>query len=165
MRYLSKVDLETLELANALEFTVSREDGLLETLGIPIFALIVLWYFWRTGTLWLRIIAGAAAFATVFISTANRVQGGKTRLRVTREEFLAEGNLGRLFTTTIKIPTSNVSAIRFDDGGDGGISGLYVRHGWRNTPVLPRLNREQTRNVIEAIRTKFPEIPVKGLDR
>jgi hypothetical protein len=85
MRLLGNVDLRTSELPNSLEFTASREDGLIETIAIPLFALIVLWMFWRSGTLWLRIIAGFAAVSTFLALFANWIQGGETRLRVTSE--------------------------------------------------------------------------------
>ncbi|WP_348262337.1 hypothetical protein P8935_21385 [Telmatobacter sp. DSM 110680] len=159
MSLVSKVELKTVELPDALEFTVSREDGLLESVAFPVFAFFVLWMFWRMGTLWIHILAGIAAASTSLTLLVNWIQGGETKLRVTRDEIRAEGNLGQLFSTSVTIPATDVTSIRFDNGGDGGISGLYVRHGWRFTPVLPRLTAEQSKTVIEAIRQKFPEIP------
>ena len=159
MSLLSNIELKIVELPDALEFTVSREEGLIESVAFPVFAFFVLWMFWRMGTLWIHILAGIAAASTSLTLFVNWIQGGETKLRVTCEEIRAEGNLGRLFSTSVTIPVTDVASIRFDNGGDGGISGLYVRHGWRFTPVLPRLTLEQTQTVVEAIRQRFPEIP------
>jgi hypothetical protein len=161
MSLLGNVEIKTTELPDALEFTVVREDGLIETIAIPIFAFFVLWMLWRTGNLWLRTIAGFAAGFTSLVFVANWIQGGETKLRVTRDRLVAEGNLGQLRRSSVTIATRDVKSIRFDDGGDGGISGLYVRHGWRFTPVLPRLSLEQSQTVVDAIRKKFPEIPAE----
>jgi hypothetical protein len=163
MRLLGNVDLRTSELPNSLEFTASREDGLIETIAIPLFALIVLWMFWRRGTLWLRIIAGFAAVSTFLALFANWNQGGETRLRVTSDGVRAEGNLGQLFSTSVAVAMDDISSIGFyDRDGEGGISGLYVRHGWRFWPVLPHLSKEQSQAVVDAITKKFPEIPVES---
>jgi|GEM_PF-2930225 len=163
MSLLGNVELKSTELPDALEFTVSREDGLIESVAVPIFALFVLWMFWRTGTLWLRVIAGFAAVTTFLAFFANWIQGGETKLRVTREGLFAEGNLGQLFSTSIALAIEDVSSIGFyDGGGDGGIYGLYARHGWKFTPVLPRLSQEQAEMVVDAIAKKFPEIPAES---
>lgn len=154
-----KVETKALELPDALEFTASREEGLIETLIIPAGILVLLWWFWRTGNLWLRIIAGVAAATTLLATIANRIQGGETRLRVTSDEIVAEGNLGRLFSTSARIATNTVSSIRYDDGGDGGISGLYAFHGWRSTLLLPYVTTDQANTLVDTIRRKFPSIP------
>jgi len=59
-----KVELNTIEFPDALEFTVSREEGMAERVVFPIFALIVFVWFWSIGSLWPRIIA---AFRRPFI--------------------------------------------------------------------------------------------------
>ncbi len=161
MNLLGNVELMTTEFPDALEFTVTREGALLETVVIPAITIIVMWaFFWRTGNLWLRIISGSAAGFTIFAAFANWIQGGKTKLRVTLEGVMAEGSLGQLFSTSVSVAIADISSIGFyDGGGDGGISGLYVRHGWRFTPVLPRLSREQAQLVVDAITNKFPGIP------
>lgn len=162
MQLRGKVELNTVELPDALEITVSRDDGAIESIAFPIFAFVVLAWFWVIGrTWWPRILASIAAISTVAGYISNWIQGGKTTLRVTRDELLAEGNLGRLFSTHEKIPVSNVASIGYDSGGDGGISGLYVRDGWRSTSLLPNLSPEQVNAVIETIHQKFPNIPIQ----
>jgi hypothetical protein len=163
MSLLGDVELKIVELPDALEFTVTREDGLLENVAVPAIAMIVFWMFWRAGALWPRFIAGFAAISTLLAYIANWIQCGETRLRVTREGLFAEGNLGQLFSRSITVAIEDVSSIGFyDGGGDGGISGLYARHGWRFWPLLPRLSQEQTETLVDAIQKKFPEIPAES---
>lgn len=164
MSLLGNVELKTTELPDALEFTAVREDSLLETVGIPAVTIVVMWaFFWRTGNLWLRIISGSATGFTILAAFANWTQGGETRLRVTLDGVIAEGNLGQLFSTSVSVAIAEISSIGFyDGGGDGGISGLYVRRGLRFLPVLPRLSREQSQLVVDAITRKFPRIPAES---
>lgn len=161
MQLLGKVVLKTVELPNALEFVASREENLIESFIIPAFALIVLWWFWRTGNLWLRIIAGVAAAFTMLAAAANRIQGGETKLRVTSNELVAEGNLGRLFSTHENVPVGDLSSIRYEGGGDGEIFGLYARRGWRSTLLLPYLSVAQANEIADTIGRKFPGIPAE----
>jgi hypothetical protein len=164
MSLLGDVELKTTELPDALEFTVSREDRLLEIVGIPAITIIVMWaFFWRTGNLWLRVISGSAVGFTILVAFANWIQGGETKLCVTLDGVIAEGNLGQLFSTSISVAIADISSIGFyDGGGDGGISGLYVRRGWRFLPVLPHLSQEQSQLVVDAITKKFPGIPAES---
>ena len=164
MSLLGNVELKTLELPDALEFTVMREDSLLETVGIPAITIILMWaFFWRNGNLWLRFISGSAVCFTILAALANRIQGGETKLRVTIEGVVAEGNLGQLFTKSVSVAVADISSIGYyDGGGDGGIFGLYVRYGWRFTPLLPRLSPEQSQQVVDAINRKFPGMPAEG---
>jgi hypothetical protein len=162
MNLLGNVELKTTELSDALEFTVTREDSLLETVGIPAITIIVMWaFFWRTGNLWLRFISGFAVGLTILAAIANRIQGGDTKLRVTLEGVTAKGNLGQLFSTSVAVAMRDVCSIGFYDGGGDGISGLYVRQGWRFCLVLPHLSKEQSHFVVDAITKKFPGVPAE----
>ena len=163
MNLLGDVELKTTELPDALEFVVMREGSLLENVGIPAITIIVMWaFFWRTGNLWLRFISGSATGFTILAAFANWIQGGETKLRVTLEGVIAEGNLGQLFSTSVSVAIADISSIGYYDGGGDSISGLYVRHGWRFLPVLPHLSREQSQLVVDAIAKKFPGIPAES---
>ena len=85
MQLRGEIELKKTEHSDALEFTVSREESILESVVFPVFALAVLWWFWRIGGLWPRILAGFAAISSAAAYIANRVQGGETRLRVTSD--------------------------------------------------------------------------------
>lgn len=163
MSLLGEVELKTTELPDALEFTVTREDRLLEIVGIPAITIIIMWaFFWRTGNLWLRFISGSAAGFTILAALTSWIQGGETKLRVTLEGVIAEGNLGQLFSTSVSVAIADISSIGFYDGGGDSISGLYVRNGWRFLPVLPHLSQEQSQLVVDAIAKKFPGIPAES---
>jgi hypothetical protein len=114
MSLFGNVDLKTTELPDALEFIVTREDSLLETFAIPAITILVMWaFFWRTGNLWLRIISGSATGFTILAAFANWIQGGETKLRVTFNGVIAEGNLGQLFSTSISVAIADISSIGF----------------------------------------------------
>ena len=161
MSLLGNVELKTSEFPDALEFTVTRDDGLLETIAIPAITIVVMWLFWRTGNLWLRFISGCAVGLTALAAFANWKQGRETKLRVTLEGVTARGNLGQLFATSVAVALGDISSIGFYDGGGDGISGLYVRRGWRFCLLLPRLSKEQSQLVVDAITKRFPGIPTK----
>jgi hypothetical protein len=162
MQLLGKVELSALNLPDALEFTATREDDWVTYLIAPGFGLVVLWwFFWRNGTPWPRLISGVAAGVTVLSYIANRLHGRETKLRVTNEELAAEGNLGRIFLTRYRIATADLSSIRYDDGGDGGIGGLYIWHGWTSACVLPGVSREQADSIVDAIARRFPHLPTE----
>ena len=163
MSLFGDIELKTTELPDALEFTATRSDSILENVAIPAITIILMWaFFWRNGNLWLRIISGAAVGFTILAALANRIQGNETRLRVTLDGVVAEGNLGQLFSTSASVAIGDISSIGFHDGGDSGISGLYARRGWRFVLLLPRLNQQQSQSVVDAITKKFPGIPAES---
>jgi len=163
MSLLGNVELKTTELPDALEFTATRETSLLETVVIPVIAVIVMGMFWLTGNLWLRIISGSAVAFTAFAAFANWRQGAVTKLRVSLDGVIARGNLGQLFSTSVSVAVADISSIGYyRGGGDDGISGLYVRHGWTFTPLLPHLSPEQSQLVVDAITHKFPGVPAES---
>lgn len=161
MTFYNTVELKSVELPNALEFTISRESGWLEPIVVPVVTAFVLWIFWRTGALWSRIIAVVVGSSTALSLLASWFQGRETTLRATEDELIAEGNLGRLFSTEIRIAISDVLWIGYDSGGEGGTSGLYVRIRWGRTCVLPGLSPEQAQSVVDCIERRFPEIPTE----
>lgn len=163
MSLLGEVDLKITEFPGTLEFTVTREVGLIETVAIPAITIFVLMMFWFTGNLWIRFIACSATAFTAFAVFANWIQGNETKLRATSDGVTARGNLGQLFITSVAIARKDISTITFHDGGgDGGISGLYVRHRWRFRLVLPYISREQAQTIVDAINHKFPDIPTES---
>jgi hypothetical protein len=160
MSLLGNVELKTTELRDALEFTVSREDGLIETIVVPVGAFVVVWMFWRIGALWPRLIAILSAVSMSLAYFANWIQGGETNLRVTREGLFAEGNLGNLFSTSVTVAIEDVSSIGYWVGpGEDGPSGLYARGNWQFWMLLPHLSREDAETVVATIQKKFPFMP------
>lgn len=82
-----KVEVKTIELPDALMFTVSREKSTAETIVFPILALIVLVWFFSIGSLWPRILAVSAALFSAVAWIANHKQRRQTTLRVTGDRL------------------------------------------------------------------------------
>ena len=95
-----------------------------------------------------------------FALAANWAQGNMTRLRVTRHQINASGNLQRTFTTDVFIETAKVTSIGYSTGGEDTPSGLHVWQGWSTTCVLPDITRKQAEYIRDSIARKFPEIAV-----
>ena len=158
MRLFGRVELTTVELPNALEFSISRESGLVEWAGGMVIGLLGLWMFWKVNTPFSRLIVVVVCVAAAASAIASWVQGGSTKLRVTADELFAEGNLNKLFSTEVRIPASEIASLGHNVGNDGEPSVLYVKHGWSRTCVLSGLDADQGSSVTSAIFDKFPEI-------
>ena len=161
MSLRGKVELKTVELPDAIEFTVSREESVVEQVVFPALALFVLVWFWSIGSLYPRILAVFAGVASAAAWIANRMQGGETTLRVTYDGLVADGNLGHLFSTHEGVGVGELSSIRYLVGGDGEVSGLSARLDWRTVMLLPHISADQANLIIDKIRHKFPGIPAE----
>ena len=80
------------------------------------------------------------------------------QLKVTGDEFVTQGNMGKLFETEQRIATKDALGMSYRAGGEDELSGVYVKLGWGQRCVLPRVSEEQSRVTIDAITAKFPEI-------
>lgn len=150
--------MTTVELPNALEFSISRESGWLDWAASPLIVLLVIWMFWKMNTSFSRLIAAVVCVSAAASAIATWIQGGSTKLRITSDELFAEGNLNKMFSTEVRIPVSEIESLGYNVGDEGEPSGLYVRHGWSHTCVLPGLEGDQASSVTTAIFDKFPEI-------
>jgi hypothetical protein len=164
VRAFTRVELTCSVQANELAFTTLRHDGWIELYALPAFAVLVVWMFWDHGTLFTRGTAVLAGFVLCASSLSSRLQGRQATLRVFGEEIVANGNLGRWFHTLIRIPVSNILTIHYSSGREGERSGIYVRHGWRHTCVLPRIDTAQGVEILAAIRETFPSVRVVTSD-
>jgi hypothetical protein len=156
MELFGRVQLTTVESPNAIEFVIVQEHGSVELVVIPAILLVVIWEFWQTNTPLSRIVVMVILIACSVSAVARWVQGGITILRVTSDGLKAKGNLGKLFTTEERIAVSDIESIGFRIGNENEPSGLYVKHGWSHTCMLPGLNEEQVTSVMSAILDKFP---------
>jgi hypothetical protein len=161
MKFSGDVEVKTLELPDALEFTVTREAGLYESVVAPVITFVVLYFFWGIAQGWNRIVLLLIVISSAASYIASRLHGRKTKLRVTSEEIVAEGNLDSTFLTSIRLAAVDITAIRYFDGGEGGTPGLYVRHGWTSACLVPYLSRVDTDSIIDAIARRFPHLPTE----
>ena len=86
------------------------------------------------------------------------MQGRSTELRVTSSELVATGNIGKWLSTEVRVPASEIKSIGFRAGGHGRRGGLYAKHGWKNTCLLPGLNPQQAGAIARTIFRRFPDI-------
>ncbi|HWA95207.1 MAG TPA: hypothetical protein VG844_11460 [Terracidiphilus sp.] len=164
MRAFTRVDLTCSEQSHELAFTTLRHDGWVELYALPAFAAVVVSLFWLQDSFYTRAIAVLAACIVGISTLALRLQGRETTLRINQDEIVAQGNLGRWFRTATRIPVSSVRSLHFSTGREGEHSGIYVRHGWRRTCVLPRIDAEQAAVILEDLRQFFPAIPIGPSD-
>jgi hypothetical protein len=157
MDFLGRTKFTSLENPDSLEFSVVREDGLLEKILAPIITAIVILMFWRAGQV---IIAAFATLSSAAYFMANWIHGPETRLRVTNDELIARGNLHRLFKTELRIHAIEISSLRFDSGGERDERGLHAKLDWGSTLVLPGVNEEQAEEICDKIAARFPYFPV-----
>ncbi len=62
------------------------------------------------------------------------------------------------------IPLADIQRFEFRPGSDGDTfeaCGMYVKHGWSWTCMLPNITEGQCTAAIEAIERRFPEIPFR----
>ena len=86
------------------------------------------------------------------------------RLEMKRTGHFRGGNL-----VDSVVPLADIQRLEFRPGSDGDTfeaRGMYVKHGWSSTCMLPNITGEQCAAAIESIERRFPEIPYapeKGL--
>jgi hypothetical protein len=154
--------LTAVELSDELQFTVVRYDGWLNVIAIPItflFPIYILWQSWAYRSSWV-----VALFFLILILLSSDVRrqaswlihGRTTRLSVTNCEFVATGNILRLFSNAVRVPTSEARKLSYWTwlGSDG----LYVNRARSPICVLPGLGEIQTKSVIDTIFRRFPEM-------
>ena len=156
MKLLASPVLETHDLGGALEFVLTKDDGMLRNLAGPIVVGAMAIYSWRERS----IIAMVFAILGVIGLAVHWIQGRETILRVSQVEIVARGNLGSWFTTEITIPVSEITAMGWSAGGEDDSGGLYVASGWKRPCVLPEATEEEVHDILDAIAEKFPNFPV-----
>ena len=158
MELFGKTDLNTTEHADSVEFTVVQTNGPVAIIIGPVITALVVWLFWRQGSHATKIMAVLAAVSCAIAIIANWRQGNSVSLKVTGDEFVTQGNMGKLFETEQRIATKDALGMSYRAGGEDELSGVYVKLRWGQRCVLPRVSEEQSRVTIDAITAKFPEI-------
>jgi hypothetical protein len=73
---------------------------------------------------------------------------------------IAEGNLRRLFKTSLAFAVEDIRWLRWGAGGEAGPSGLYVGLGWTAACVFPDVSEDQAQMIRDRIADHFPEFPL-----
>ena len=82
-------------------------------------------------------------------------------MRISNDEVISEGNLGKVFSTTFRLAAEDMTSIGYYDGGEGGTGGMYVRSGWANSCLIPNISRELVDSMIDVIARRFPTLPTE----
>ncbi len=154
MRIFGQTEIQTFDSDSELTFIATRQRGWADYSIVP-FCIGISVVVWAQGSqvfALLCFVFGGAALISKW------VQGPSRRLSVTPHQIIADGNLQKTFGSEIKIPATEVKSIDYAVGSKNEPSGLYVRHGWSRSCVLPGISREQAVSIRDAIERKFPEI-------
>lgn len=154
MKLIGHTEITTIDEPDHLEFVAVRKHGVLD-LSLPP-AIAIAFLIWiGLSQHWYYAVFPLIALFYLFASWMN---GPVTRLAVSGHELIARGNLQKSFTNEVRILASEVKSIGYDSGGENEPSGFYVQHGWKNTCLLPGLNREQADGVALLIRRRYPDL-------
>ncbi|MFC5864901.1 hypothetical protein ACFPT7_21515 [Acidicapsa dinghuensis] len=141
------------EFPDHLQIVVTRKFGMV-ALTLPPATMIVLIGIGILGHVWILVLMGVFGLGSFVLWYSH---GPVTNLNVSASELVARGNLDRSFRTEIVVPASEVKSLGYEIGDDSEPSGLYARRSWRNTCLLPDLDRKDAIAVAEAIYHKFPQ--------
>jgi len=170
MRATQHAELTTVDLHSELRFSVIRHTGWLEPIIAPVLLALLLDLIWIHPASWPHLFAQKSTWPLLFSSPAllailvGWMQGRSTELHVTSSELVATGNIGRLFSTEVRVPASDVKSIAYKAGGHGSQGGLYLKRGWRSVCLLPGLNPQQAGAVARTIFRRFPAIGTEDRD-
>jgi hypothetical protein len=164
MKALSHSELTTVDLHSELRFSVDRHVGWLDLLAAPVILFVLLDFASAHPASWVHALMLKSTWPLLFALSSllaliiGWMHGRSTELRVTSSELIATENIGRLFSTEVRMPASEVKSIGFRVGGHGRQGGLFAKRGWRYVCLLPGLNQWQAGAVARTIFRRFPEI-------
>jgi hypothetical protein len=154
VQLLGRTEITTIEEPDHLQFVVVRRRGWISLVGPPATLLVfALWALMAQHYVF-AVFSAVAIFALI----ANYIRGPVTKLLVSQGELIARGNLDRTFIDQVKVEASDVKFLGYFMGGENDPSGLYADRGWRQTCLLPGLNKDEANAIAHTIRSKFPNL-------
>jgi hypothetical protein len=160
MNFSGRTSFTTEETDDALLFFLVREPGAIERIGLPLFAAIILWSLWQSGSFAFQCFAVFALISGSAAYVASWLHGKQSILRITANEIIASGNLARTFTTEVRIPSNEIRSLKWDSGGEDGTPGLYANCGWNATLLLPYIDEAQAAIIRDAVARRFSELQI-----
>jgi len=154
MRAFGQVEVTTVTLPNEVLFVATRRGGWTDYFAIPLLVAIVVWLWIDHKELMSVIFAAVGGYGLL----SSWAKGPETRLTITNEFLLADGNLNRMMTDEIRLPIAEVKWIKWDSGGQHGMSGLHVGRGLTRTCVFPGVSKKQCASIREEIGKQFPDL-------
>jgi hypothetical protein len=148
--------LKARDLGDSLQFALKRNPRW----GNVVAGLIVIGGF--TVVAWWRHSAILMVFAVVGMIglVSNRLRGRETKLRVSRAEVVAQGDLLSSSTEEMTIPLNEITSMGWNAGGQDDSGGLYVENGFTRSYILPGATEAQAREILAAITGRFPGFPI-----
>ena len=148
--------LEARDLGDSLQFALKRNPRW----GNVVAGLIVIGGF--TVVAWWRHSVILMVFAVVGMIglVSNRLRGRETKLRVSRAEVVAQGDLLSSSTEEMTIPLNEITSMGWNAGGQDDSGGLYVADGFTRSYILPGATEAQAREILAAITGRFPGFPI-----
>lgn len=156
MKIFGSNELETRDLGHSLQFVLTKDLGWAEIALVAIVVGSIMFLGWRQNSV---ILMGFAGFAIIGI-VINWIQGRETVLLVNEGGIIARGNLDSWFREELTLSSGEITSMGWSAGGEGDSGGVYVRHGYLRSWVLPGASKEHGRTVISAIEDRFPAFPI-----
>ncbi|MBI1895458.1 MAG: hypothetical protein HYS04_02820 [Acidobacteria bacterium] len=154
-------NVNIVELDNALvvhtERTPSLVEGVLSAVATAVFVGIAgSFVVGNLGALALAVLAAAIGF--FFVRWTRKFE-----LRVTRNEFAAQGKVGDNLGSSRSVSTSDIQWLEYQEDTTGPETahhpgGLYAILTHRTVCLLPDVDEQQTASVIERIKDKYPDL-------
>jgi hypothetical protein len=156
IRNIGSRQLEARDLGDSLQFALKRNPRW----GNVVAGLIVIGGF--TVVAWWRHSVILMVFAVVGMIglVSNRLRGRETKLRVSRAEVVAQGDLLSSSTEEMTIPLNEITSMGWNAGGQDDSGGLYVANGFTRSYILPGATEAQAREILAAITGRFPGFPI-----
>jgi hypothetical protein len=156
MKIFGSKELETRDFGDSLQFVLTKNLGWVEiAIEVTLFGSILFLGWWRNSV----ILMGFAGLGILGI-VINWIQGRETVLLVNERGIIARGNLDSWFDKELTLSAGEITSMGRSAGGEGDSGGVYVRHGYLHSWVLPGASEEQSRTVISAIEDRFPAFSV-----
>ena len=91
---------------------------------------------------------------------SNRIRSRETKLRISRTEVVAQGDLHSSPVKDVTIPLNEITSMGWNAGGQDDSGGLYVANGFTRSYILPGATEAQAREILAAITGRFPGFPI-----
>lgn len=153
--FAAAVRVEQFDDGDRLRFRITSERRLAALLLPMLTGIALLLYAWQKGPDWLLLLA---AVALIGFPVWRWFQVRVTELRVTEQELVAEGDLGRE-NGILWLQWAEVSGLQHARGDHEQPDGLYALKGiWDRVCLVPNLNEAQVTAIVHTIYSHFPYI-------
>ena len=148
--------LEARDLGDSLQFALKRNPRWGNVVaGLTVIGGFTVVAWWRHSVI-LMVFAVVGMIGLV----SNRLRGRETKLRVSRAEVVAQGDLLSSSTEEMTIPMNEITSMGWNAGGQDDSGGLYVANGFTRSYILPGATEAQAREILAAITGRFPGFPI-----